>query len=64
LTPASADLERALTALPPRRRARAVLCWCLDLSPADAAEALKLPLGTVRKQLELARRDLRAGQSD
>jgi RNA polymerase sigma factor (sigma-70 family) len=60
---ANTDLERALSALPPRRRACAVLCWCLDLSPADAAEALKLAPGTVRKQLELARRDLRAAQS-
>jgi RNA polymerase sigma factor (sigma-70 family) len=54
------DLERSLAALPPRRRACAVMCWCLDVAPSEAAEALGVTAGTVRKQLELARRDLRA----
>jgi DNA-directed RNA polymerase specialized sigma24 family protein len=50
-----ADLDRALAAMPPRRRACVVLVWCLDVSPVDAAEALSIAPGTVRKQLELAR---------
>ena len=54
------DLERALRSLPPRRRACAVMCWCLDLTPSEAADALGIATGTVRKQLELARHDLRA----
>jgi RNA polymerase sigma factor (sigma-70 family) len=60
VTANAVDLENALQALPPRRRACAVLCWCLDVSPADAGEALGIAAGTVRKQLELARQDLRA----
>jgi len=54
-----ADVERALAAMPPRRRACAVLCLLLDVSPTDAGEALKIAPATVRKQVELARRELR-----
>jgi RNA polymerase sigma factor (sigma-70 family) len=56
-----ADLERVLRAMPPRRRACAVLCFALGLTPTDAAEALRIAPGTVRKQLELARTTLRSG---
>jgi RNA polymerase sigma factor (sigma-70 family) len=52
---AKVDAERCLAAMPPRRRACVILCWLLDLPPADAAEALGIAAGTVRKQLELAR---------
>jgi RNA polymerase sigma factor (sigma-70 family) len=55
------DLERALAAMPPRRRACVVLCWLLETGTAEAGEALGIAPGTVRKQLELARRQL-AGQ--
>jgi RNA polymerase sigma factor (sigma-70 family) len=53
------DLERALAAMPPRRRACVVLCACLEVSTAEAAEILRVAPGTVRKQLELARATLR-----
>ncbi|MFI5040606.1 MAG: RNA polymerase sigma factor [Acidimicrobiales bacterium] len=53
------DFERALAAMPPRRRACVLLCWCFDASPAEAAGTLGIAPGTVRKQLELARRTLR-----
>jgi DNA-directed RNA polymerase specialized sigma24 family protein len=35
--------------------------WLLDFDTAEAAEALGIVPGTVRKQLELARADLRVG---
>jgi RNA polymerase sigma factor (sigma-70 family) len=52
------DLDRALAAMPPRRRACAVLCWLLEAPTAEAAAALGIAEGTVRKHLEAARRDL------
>ena len=52
------DLERALAAMPPRRRACVVLCWLLETPTGEAAEALGIADGTVRKHLEAARRDL------
>jgi RNA polymerase sigma-70 factor (ECF subfamily) len=52
------DVERALAVMPPRRRACVVLCWLLEADTAEAAEALSIAPGTVRKQLELARRQL------
>jgi len=55
------DIERALRAMPERRRACVVLVWLLDFDTAEAAEALGIVPGTVRKQLELARADLRVG---
>jgi RNA polymerase sigma factor (sigma-70 family) len=58
---ARVDIERALAAMPPRRRACVVLCWLLETTTAHAAEALNIAPGTVRKQLELARSQL-AGQ--
>ena len=53
------DVERALIRLPARRRACVIMTCLLDLSTADVAEALSIAPGTVRKQLELARADLR-----
>jgi RNA polymerase sigma factor (sigma-70 family) len=52
------DLERALAGLPPRRRACVVLCWLLEAPTAEAAAALGIAEGTVRKHLDAARRDL------
>ena len=52
------DLERALAAMPPRRCACVVLCWLLDAPTAEAAAALGIAEGTVRKHLDAARRDL------
>ncbi len=54
------DLERALAAMPPRRRACVVLCWLLEVPPVEAADALGIAPGTVRKQLDLARRQVSA----
>jgi RNA polymerase sigma factor (sigma-70 family) len=52
------DLERALAVMPPRRRACVILCWLLETPTAEAASALGIADGTVRKHLELARRGL------
>ncbi len=35
-----------------------VLCWLADATTAEAGDALGIATGTVRKQLELARRQL------
>lgn len=53
------DLERALGALPPRRRACAVCCLVVGMSTKEAAAALGIAEGTVRKQLGEARESLR-----
>ena len=47
--------------MPPRRRACAVMCFVVGLSVQEAAEALEIAEGTVRKHLDEARRDLAAG---
>jgi RNA polymerase sigma-70 factor (ECF subfamily) len=52
------DLERALAVMPPRRRACVILCWLLETPTTEAASALGIADGTVRKHLELARRGL------
>jgi RNA polymerase sigma-70 factor (ECF subfamily) len=49
----------ALANMPPRRRACAVMCLVVGLPVREAAEALGIADGTVRKHLEEARRDLR-----
>jgi RNA polymerase sigma factor (sigma-70 family) len=54
------DLERGLAAMPPRRRACVVLCWLLEMPTAEAADAMGIAPGTVRKQLELARQQFAA----
>ena len=53
-------VEAALAAMPPRRRACAVMCLVVGLPVQEAARALGIADGTVRKHLEEARRDLRA----
>jgi RNA polymerase sigma-70 factor (ECF subfamily) len=53
-------VEASLAAMPPRRRACAVMCLIVGLSPSDAAAALGIAAGTVRKHLDEARRDLQA----
>ena len=52
------DLERALEALPPRRRACAVCCFVVGMSTKEAAAALGIAEGTVRKQLGEARQTI------
>jgi DNA-directed RNA polymerase specialized sigma24 family protein len=54
----------AIAAMPPRRRACAVMCLMSGLSTKEAAHSLGIAEGTVRKQLELARASLRAQLGD
>lgn len=53
------DVEAALAAMPARRRACAVLCLIGGCSPKEAGKTLGIAEGTVRKQVERARNDLR-----
>jgi len=52
-------LEDALARMPARRRACAMLCFVVGLTPKEAGRSLGIAEGTVRKQLGLARDDLR-----
>lgn len=57
-------VESSLAAMPPRRRACAVMCLMSGLSTKEAAHSLGIAEGTVRKQLELARSSLRSQLGD
>lgn len=48
-------LEKALADLPPDQRACVALCLAADFSHAEAAEALALPLGTVKSHVTRGR---------
>jgi RNA polymerase sigma-70 factor (ECF subfamily) len=48
-------LEAALLELPPDQRACVALCLAADFSHAEAAEALGLPLGTVKSHVKRGR---------
>jgi RNA polymerase sigma-70 factor (ECF subfamily) len=50
--------ERVIGEMPPRRRACAVACFVVGMSTKEAASALGIAEGTVRKQLALAREAL------
>ncbi len=52
------DLQRALAALPQEQRAVMLLVSVEDLSYADAAKVLGIPLGTVMSRLSRAREKL------
>ena len=52
------DIARAVDALPPERRACALLCLALGHSHADAAAITGLPLGTVKSHVARARASL------
>ena len=54
----SLDIRAALTAMPARRRACAVMCLVVGLSAVEAGEALGIADGTVRKHLDEARKHL------
>jgi RNA polymerase sigma-70 factor, ECF subfamily len=54
------DLERALAALPDGERAAIAACYYADLSHEEAAEALGIPLGTVKTHILRAKARLRA----
>ncbi len=54
-----ADIEAALRSLPPEFRAAVVLCDVVGLDYAEIAEALGIPLGTVRSRIHRGRALLR-----
>ena len=54
------QLERGLARLPRDQRAVVVLVYYLDLPLADAAQAMNVPLGTVKSRLNRATQALRA----
>jgi RNA polymerase sigma-70 factor (ECF subfamily) len=53
------DVERALEALSEIQRLAVVHCFHLDLSHAEAAQVLGLPLGTLKSHLDRAKNRLR-----
>jgi RNA polymerase sigma factor (sigma-70 family) len=53
------DVERALQALSEVQRLAVVHCFHLDLSHAEAAQVLGLPLGTLKSHLDRAKTRLR-----
>lgn len=54
------QLERGFRRLPPEQRAVLVLQHYLDLTLPQIADALGVPIGTVRSRLHYARRSMRA----
>lgn len=54
------QLERGLARLSADQRAAVVLVYYLDLSVADAAQAMSVPLGTAKSRLNRATHALRA----
>jgi RNA polymerase sigma factor (sigma-70 family) len=48
-------LEKAMAELPPEQRACVALCLAADFSHAEAAEALDMPLGTVKSHVSRGR---------
>jgi RNA polymerase sigma-70 factor (ECF subfamily) len=54
------QLERGLARLPGDQRAVVVLVYYLDLPLADAAQAMGIPLGTMKSRLRRATQALRA----
>lgn len=54
----SSDLERLLAHLSPERREALVLTQVLGFSYADAADAVGVPIGTIRSRVARARADL------
>jgi len=54
------DLEQAMKALTPAQRLCVSLCYGAELSHAEAAEALNVPLGTVKSHVKRGLDKLRA----
>jgi RNA polymerase sigma factor (sigma-70 family) len=52
------DLAKATAALPPEQRAALLLCLACEFTHAEAAEALALPLGTVKSHVARGREKL------
>lgn len=58
------DLGKACAALPPEQRAAILLCLGLDFTHGEAAQALALPLGTVKSHVARGREKLAAFLGD
>jgi RNA polymerase sigma-70 factor (ECF subfamily) len=60
------DLAAAMAGLPPEQRATLLLCLGCEFTQSEAAEALALPLGTVKSHVARGREKLAAalGGSD
>ena len=54
------DLAAAMKGLPPEQRAALLLCLGCDFTHGEAAEALSLPLGTVKSHITRGRTKLAA----
>jgi RNA polymerase sigma-70 factor (ECF subfamily) len=54
------DLGKALAGLPPDQKAALLLCLACEFTHAEAAEALALPLGTVKSHVARGREKLAA----
>lgn len=54
------DLAAAMAALAPDQRAAVALCLAQDFTHAEAAEALDMPLGTVKSHVARGREKLKA----
>jgi RNA polymerase sigma factor (sigma-70 family) len=54
------DLVKAASTLPPEQRAAVLLCLGAEFTHAEAAEALALPLGTVKSHINRGREKLAA----
>ena len=52
------DVGRALATLPPEQQAVVALCLGAEFSHSDAAEALNIPLGTVKSHVQRGRAKL------
>lgn len=60
LSDARLDLLKAMAELPPEQRAAIALCVAADFTHAEAAEALAIPLGTVKSHVSRGRAKLLA----
>ncbi|MEX0663406.1 MAG: sigma-70 family RNA polymerase sigma factor [Acidimicrobiia bacterium] len=60
----SEEIQAALASLPPEFRVPVVLCDVADQSYEQIADALEVPLGTVRSRIHRGRRLLRAALRD
>ena len=58
------DLQRAVADLEPGRRTAVVMRYWLDLTPAEIAAALEVPVGTVHSRLARGLADLRGRLSE
>lgn len=58
------DLTKAMNGLPPEQRAAVALCLAAEFSHGEAAEALGIPLGTVKSHVQRGRAKLLAAMGE